>query len=90
MLGKRALAKTSIATDKNSKKYDVDKELPDCDQYEVCEMPYSSDSFCTSYLMKTEMGKNQNKFYVLQLLKHQKTNKIYLWTRYGRVNDKKG
>ena len=73
---------------KNSKRFDVDKEIADCDKYEVCEDP--SGEFYTKYLMKTEMGKNQNKYYVLQLLKHKTTDKRYIWTRYGRVSDSKG
>ena len=88
MLGKRDFKSTSMAGGKTSKRYDVDKELPACDSYEVCED--RSGGFYTKYLMKTELGKNQNKFYVLQLLKNIKSDKRYLWIRYGRVADAKG
>ena len=41
--------------------------------------------FYSKYLMKTEMGLNQNQFYAIQLLFDKDTNNKFLWTRYGRV-----
>lgn len=39
----------------------------------------------SAYLMKADMGKNNNKFYVLQLI--EKGGSYYIFTRYGRVGD---
>ena len=41
----------------------------------------------SSYLMKADCLNNNNKFYILQVLKHKQTQQHYLYTRYGRVGD---
>ena len=67
-----------------SKRDDVDKELAFSEKYEVCD---TNGEFNSHYLMKTDLGKNNNKFYVLQMLRDKSSNSYYLWTRYGRVGD---
>lgn len=51
------------------------------DQY--CTLDGSIIWTCT--LNQTNIRNNNNKFYIMQLIKEAKTNKFYVFTRYGRV-----
>ena len=41
-------------------------------------------------LNQTNMGQNNNKFYVIQALQHSTTGEFYLWTHWGRVGQAPG
>jgi len=56
-----------------------DKYIQDRDKYNVFE-EYAA------VLNQTNIGANNNKFYIVQLLVDA-TNKYYVWTRWGRVGD---
>ncbi|KAI8828622.1 poly polymerase catalytic domain-containing protein [Chytriomyces cf. hyalinus JEL632] len=38
-------------------------------------------------LNQTDIGNNNNKFYIIQVLKHDSTDKYITWTRWGRVGN---
>ncbi len=63
-------------------KVPVDMYAPGKDNYEVhvsSGIPYA----CT--LSKSDVGKNNNKFYIVQLLENKKTKQLSLFTRWGRI-----
>ena len=41
--------------------------------------------FYSVYLMKSELKANNNKFYIVQVLKKKSTNDFWTFVRYGRV-----
>ena len=62
------------------KEIQVDFNVPNSQSYKV-----HSDGavVCSIYLMWSDLAKNNNKFYLIQLL--SKGSKLYEWVRYGRV-----
>ena len=83
MLGnKRFFSQSTNAdsdSDKDKKPQEVDAEVPNYITYSVVDN-------LSCYLMKSDCGQNNNKYYVLQLLKNS-SNQYYLHTRYGRVGN---
>ena len=69
------------------KKAIVDQHFPDRAQYHVyqdVDNEFNGKYFsCT--LNKSDLDKNNNKFYIIQLLEHDTTNNLVLFTRWGRV-----
>ena len=69
------------------KKAIVDQYFEDRNLYHVYEDKeniYNGNIFsCT--LNKSDLDKNNNKFYIIQLLEHDKDNSLVLFTRWGRV-----
>ena len=67
MLGKRKLKDTSIAKDggKDSKATDVDASISNSEAYKVCN---TDGDYHSKYLMKADCEKNNNKFYILQVI----------------------
>ena len=72
---------------KIDKKAIVDKYYPDRSQYHIyqdAENVFNGQFFsCT--LNKSDVGKNNNKFYIIQLLEHDSDNSLVLFTRWGRI-----
>ena len=56
----------------------VDVHVPLASDYEVHDGH-------TIYLMKSELKANNNKFYIVQVLKRKRDNRFFSFTRYGRV-----
>ena len=52
--------------------------------YEDKENVYNGNIFSTT-LNKSDIKKNNNKFYIIQLLEHDSNNSLVLFTRWGRV-----
>ena len=69
------------------KKAIVDQHFPDRAQYHIyqdVDNVFNGKYFsCT--LNKSDLDKNNNKFYIIQLLEHDTTNNLVLFTRWGRV-----
>ena len=69
------------------KKAIVDQYFEDRNQYHIYEDKnnvYNGNYFsCT--LNKSDLNKNNNKFYIIQLLEHDTNNSLILFTRWGRV-----
>ena len=69
------------------KKAIVDQYFGDRNQYHIYEDKnnvYNGNYFsCT--LNKSDLNKNNNKFYIIQLLEHDANNSLILFTRWGRV-----
>ena len=69
------------------KKAIVDSHFPDRAQYHI--YPDNDNDFngkffsCT--LNKSDLEHNNNKFYIIQLLEHDSSNELILFTRWGRV-----
>jgi len=83
MIGKKRSFKSSSCVDKAIEKPDVDCELRYHTDYEV--MAADDGKYMSCYLMKSDCGKNNNKYYIIQVLRNTKSNQIYIHTRYGRV-----
>ena len=86
LLGKRNFTQTGNVASGGAKvvKPDVDAQVQGGSKnYEV----YADDSgkYYNSYLMNSNCDKNNNKYYVLQLLKSKTGGTYYLHSRYGRV-----
>ena len=62
---------------------EVDAQVPSSASFEVAHD--SSGSALSSYLMKSCGSTNNNKYYILQVLRSKGTDKYFLHTRYGRV-----
>ena len=69
------------------KKAIVDQYYPNRSQYHIyqdAENVFNGQFFsCT--LNKSDVGKNNNKFYIIQLLEHDSDNSLVLFTRWGRI-----
>ena len=69
------------------KKAIVDQYFPDRNSYHIYQDKdnvYNGNFFsCT--LNKSDLNKNNNKFYIIQLLEHDSNNSLVLFTRWGRV-----
>ena len=69
------------------KKAIVDQYYPNRSQYHIyqdAENVFNGQFFsCT--LNKSDVGKNNNKFYIIQLLEHDSNNSLVLFTRWGRI-----
>ncbi|KAJ3108880.1 Poly [ADP-ribose] polymerase 2 [Phlyctochytrium planicorne] len=63
----------------------VDPEFPDAQNYSVYEQ--GSDIY-DAMLNQTDIQKNSNKFYVIQVLQDDSTGKFVVWNRWGRVGEK--
>jgi hypothetical protein len=92
MLGKRNLSQSTcadspVSSPKKINAPDVDAKISCSTSYEVCKN--SSGDYLSTYLMKSDCKVNNNKFYILQLLKlkNSSDSKCWLHTRYGRVGD---
>ena len=69
------------------KKAIVDQHFPNRGQYHICS---DSDNdfngkFFSCTLNKSDLDKNNNKFYIIQLLEHDVSHELVLFTRWGRV-----
>lgn len=63
----------------------VDDMCPNAAQYKVV------DDFDATLNQSNIMGgNNNNKYYRIQMLQHDKTKKFFLWTRWGRVGETRG
>ena len=78
------LNKKMSTTSEDLTKAQVDSHVPNAGIYEVY---YDKDSLTSYsiYLMKTEIKANNNKFYIVQVLKRKGTDNYFHFTRYGRV-----
>lgn len=72
--------KEEAKKDNKAKRCVPDKNIPVCTNYEVYK-----DYDCT--LNQTNIGANNNKFYIIQLVLMKNTDCLYLWNRYGRVGE---
>jgi len=69
------------------KKAIVDQHYPDRAQYHICQDTDNefNGKFFSCTLNKSDLDKNNNKFYIIQLLEHDVSNDLILFTRWGRV-----
>ena len=69
------------------KKAIVDQYLPDRNQYHIYadDENYFNGKFFSCTLNKSDLDKNNNKFYIIQLLEHDSNNSLVLFTRWGRI-----
>jgi poly [ADP-ribose] polymerase len=69
------------------KKAVVDQHFADRAQYHICQDTDNefNGKFFSCTLNKSDLDKNNNKFYIIQLLEHDSTNDLILFTRWGRV-----
>lgn len=84
-IGKPATTQDKInalkAADKAvSRKYRPDSFIPDATDYEVY-LDYDA------MLNQTNIGQNNNKFYVIQVLKNNASTSYFSWNRWGRVGE---
>ena len=83
----KSLSKKTPVVKIIDKKAIVDQYFGDRNQYHIYEDKdnvYNGNYFsCT--LNKSDLNKNNNKFYILQLLEHDSNNSLVLFTRWGRV-----
>ena len=75
---------------KEVKKAEGDSKIPEVDaeiskSHEYMIVKDDNGKYYSAYLMKSDCDLNNNKYYIIQLLKNVSTNVIILWTRYGRV-----
>ena len=75
-----ALQKKSSSTDETA--IQVDNHVPNKHLFEVV---VESGKVYSIYLMKSELKANNNKFYIVQVLKKKGTTEYYHFVRYGRV-----
>lgn len=78
-----ASSQDTSATAPSSKNAEVDKEVSGAASYEV--VHDDSGAALSCYLMKSCASKNNNKYYILQVLRRLGSDSFYLHTRYGRV-----
>ena len=69
------------------KKAIVDQYFPDRNQYHIYsdDENYFNGKFFSCTLNKSDLDKNNNKFYIIQLLEHDSNNSLVLFTRWGRI-----
>ena len=69
------------------KKAIVDQHFAERAQYHICQDTDNefNGKFFSCTLNKSDLDKNNNKFYIIQLLEHDTTNEMILFTRWGRV-----
>ena len=69
------------------KKAIVDQYFGDRNQYHIYEDKNNvyNGNFFSCTLNKSDLNKNNNKFYIIQLLEHDTNNSLILFTRWGRV-----
>ena len=69
------------------KKAIVDQHFADRAQYHICQDTDNefNGKFFSCTLNKSDLDKNNNKFYIIQLLEHDVSNDLILFTRWGRV-----
>ena len=69
------------------KKAIVDQYCPDRQSYHIYQDDenYFNGKFFSCTLNKSDLDKNNNKYYIIQLLEHDKDNSLILFTRWGRV-----
>ena len=69
------------------KKAIVDQYYPDRNQYHIYQDADNvfNGQFFSCTLNKSDVGKNNNKFYIIQLLEHDSDNSLVLFTRWGRI-----
>ena len=69
------------------KKAIVDQYFPDRSQYHIYQDDenFFNGKFFSCTLNKSNLDKNNNKFYIIQLLEHDSNNSLILFTRWGRV-----
>ena len=75
-----ALQKKQSSSDETS--IQVDNHVPNKHLFEVV---IESGKVYSIYLMKSELKANNNKFYIVQVLKKKGTSEYYQFVRYGRV-----
>ena len=74
----RALKSAEVG--KRQRQPKVDAHVPNSSNYVVEE-----DWDCM--LNQTNIGQNNNKYYVIQMLSHKTSGKLYVWNRWGRVGE---
>ena len=69
------------------KKAIVDQHFADRAQYHICQDTDNefNGKFFSCTLNKSDLDKNNNKFYIIQLLEHDTNKDLVLFTRWGRV-----
>ena len=69
------------------KKAIVDQHFADRAQYHICQDTDNefNGKFFSCTLNKSDLDKNNNKFYIIQLLEHDVSHNLILFTRWGRV-----
>ena len=72
--------KSSEPRKKKKRQPKVDTHIPLSSSYEV-----EGDWDCM--LNQTNIGQNNNKYYVIQMLSKKMTGKLYVWNRWGRVGE---
>jgi len=86
LLGKRNFTQSSsapVASGAKAARPDVDAQVAGGQNYEVHQD--DSGKYYNCYLMNSNCDKNNNKYYILQLLKSKGTGSYYIHSRYGRV-----
>ena len=74
----RALKSAEVG--KKQRQPKVDAHVPSSSNYVV-----EGDWDCM--LNQTNIGQNNNKYYVIQMLSHKTNGKLYVWNRWGRVGE---
>eukprot|EP00727_Mastigamoeba_balamuthi_P006381 m51a1_g2363 hypothetical protein (631) ;mRNA; r:636109-638754 len=67
-------------------KVPVDQLVPGSEDYRV--VVEDDGTVWDCMLSQTNIGSNNNKFYVIQLLRHTSTGRLAVWTRWGRIGEK--
>ena len=69
------------------KKAIVDQYFPNRNQYHIYQdnNNYYNGKFFACTLNKSDLNKNNNKFYIIQLLENDSNNSLVLFTRWGRI-----
>ena len=60
----------------------VDSLVPSKDSYRVLQ---DGGKTYAATLNQSNLGANNNKFYIIQVLQHESTGNIHFWNRWGRV-----
>ena len=83
----KSVAKMTPVVKIIDKKAIVDQYFGDRSQYHIYEDKDNvfNGNFFSCTLNKSDLNKNNNKFYILQLLEHDSNNSLVLFTRWGRV-----
>ena len=80
ILGKRATPNPEPAA--SSSAPEVDAAIPGSSNYMV---HGAEGKYFSCYLMNSNCDKNNNKYYIIQVLRHKTTKAFCIHTRYGRV-----
>lgn len=76
----KAVRALKSAEPKKKRGAKVDSHVPGASRYAV-----EGDWDCM--LNQTNIGQNNNKYYVIQMLRNKGTNRLHVWNRWGRVGE---